>query len=300
MKITLPIITLTAILVITLAVPFFTISTSSIAHADPANKDWQLAVTGLVQTPLNLNLTQLAALPQTTEFAALYCVDEPSYVVAQGNWTGVKLSQLLDEANVSNTAIKVAFHASDGYSTDLTIQVAMQDDVIVAYEKDGVPLAETLRLVVPAHWGYKWICLITSIELVNYDYFGKWESSGYTDTGNIVSGSPNTQGSIYGPKFPTASSLNNASPSPVPSAFPTESPTPSPSPSYSPVVTQTPSPSPTPTTSPSPSYLPTTEPNSSSNTPQTLNIYPYALASAVIAMAVAVSAIVIRKKKTAH
>jgi DMSO/TMAO reductase YedYZ molybdopterin-dependent catalytic subunit len=94
----------------------------------------------------------------------------------------------LETAGVSPDAVKVAFYASDGYSTDLPVETARREDVILAYEKDGVPLSEKLRLVVPGKWGYKWISQVTDIELVDYDFKGFWESRGYSDTADIAEG----------------------------------------------------------------------------------------------------------------
>jgi DMSO/TMAO reductase YedYZ molybdopterin-dependent catalytic subunit len=154
-------------------------------HAEPTASEWQLTITGLVEHPLNLPLTELAAMPQTTVNAAIICVDYPGYVVTEGNWKGVNLWLLLETAGVSPDAVKVAFYASDGFTTDLTLETAMREDVILAYEKDDVPLSEKLRLVVPGKWGYKWISQVASIELVDYDFKGFWESRGYSDEANI-------------------------------------------------------------------------------------------------------------------
>ena len=41
----------------------------------------------------------------------------------------------------------------------------MRSDVILAYEKDGSPLTETLRLVVPYANGNMWINMVTSITM---------------------------------------------------------------------------------------------------------------------------------------
>ena len=41
----------------------------------------------------------------------------------------------------------------------------MRDDVIIAYEKDGEPLPETTRLVIPGTVGGQWISNITQISL---------------------------------------------------------------------------------------------------------------------------------------
>lgn len=163
--------------------------------ANPNENDWQLEITGLVNQPLNLTLKQLTAMPATSVNAGIYCVDFPYKVVESGNWTGIKLSYLFETAGVSPSAIKVAFYASDGYTTDLTLETANETNVIVAYEKDGALLGN-LRLVTPGKWGYKWIHQLTKIELVNYDFKGKWESLGYSDdgTGLGIGGSNNLPG----------------------------------------------------------------------------------------------------------
>jgi len=154
-------------------------------YAESESSEMQLTITGLVEQPLNLSLTELVAMPQVTVYASLICVGNPSGLVAEGNWVGVSLWLLLETAGVSPDAVKVAFHASDGYSTDLTVETARREDIILAYEKDGVPLEETLRLVVPGKWGYKWISDVTVIELVDYDFLGFWESNGYSDAADL-------------------------------------------------------------------------------------------------------------------
>ncbi len=198
------------------------------AYADSDNANWELVVSGLVNNQLNLSLAGIQALPKTSVNATLYCVDRPSYVVAQGNWTGVSLSLLLDQAGVSSEAIKVAFHAKDGYTTDLTIETARHPDVILAYLKDGLPLSEGSRLIVPDKWGYKWISQVSNIVLVDYDFKGKWENQGYSDNADITEGgSPASIPQL--PRFitaPTPSAYIPSSPNPT---TPPTSPTPSPS-----------------------------------------------------------------------
>ena len=181
--------TATAIIIMILMVVSSGSGLQPTAHAEPNDAEWQLTITGLVEHPLNLSLTELAAMPQTTVNAAIICVDFPGYVVAEGNWKGVNLWLLLETAGVSPDAVKVAFYASDNYSTDLTVETAKREDILIAYEKDDAPLSEKLRLVVPGKWGYKWISQLAVIELVDYDFKGFWESRGYSDTADITGGS---------------------------------------------------------------------------------------------------------------
>lgn len=222
-----------AILIITVLTGASFLAAATPVHAQSSPSDWQLTVTGLVANPFNLTLSEMQALPQTTVNASLICVDQPGYVVAKGNWTGVKLWYLLETAGVSSDAVKVAFFAADGYATDLTLTTAKRDDVVVAYQKDGLALPESLRLVVPGKWGYKWIAQLTRIEPVNFDFLGRWESQGYTDTADTTEGSPKPQPTpnLLSPyRSPSASpspSVTPASPSPSPSVSPT-SPSPSP------------------------------------------------------------------------
>jgi DMSO/TMAO reductase YedYZ molybdopterin-dependent catalytic subunit len=194
---------------------------STDTEINPAVAEWQLTVTGLVENPLKLSWTEIVAMPKSTVNAALICVDFPNNMVAQGNWTGIKLQTLLEEAKPSADAIKVAFYAADGYSTDLPVETAIRDDVILAYEKDGSPLND-LRLVVPGKWGYKWISQLTRLELVDYNFLGFWESRGYSDEAAVSAGSSSTD------KF-TSSMPNVSAPSPSPTTPPATSPSPSPS-----------------------------------------------------------------------
>lgn len=171
-----------------LAIAFIGLSTlfvflrSSTAVQDlPKNAEWTLVVDGSVADTLNLTYEQILAMPKTTVYAELYCVDSPSVPLTRGRWSGVRLGFLLEKAQVLSGAVKVAFHANDGYSSDLPVTTAMREDVIIAYELNGQRLPEKLRLVVPGKWGYKWVSQLVHIEPLNYDFRGTWESGGYSD-----------------------------------------------------------------------------------------------------------------------
>jgi hypothetical protein len=216
-----------SVAIIMLAIVSLAYNTIPSASSADSVQERRLIVTGLVTNPLNLSWTEIVAMPKTTVNAALVCVDAPNALMS-GNWTGIKLRTLLEEAEISTAAIKVGFYAADGYSTDLTIETAMRDDIILAYEINGTPLND-LRLVVPGKWGYKWISQLTVIQLVDYNFLGKWESQGYSDEADI---GPNAQSlkdlqSLF--KVPPSSPNPTTSPSPSPSPPPLASPAPAPS-----------------------------------------------------------------------
>ena len=167
---------------------FSTLATNSSPKSPTENFEWALLVDGFVQRPLNLTLNELVAMPRSTVNAELYClpaVGSSGVLVDYGNWTGVRLELVLEKAGVSPQAVKIAFYAEDGFTTDLAVTTAMREDMILAYEKDGKPLPEKLRLAVPGMWGYKWIKWLIHIEVVDYDFKGRYESIGFPDNAEI-------------------------------------------------------------------------------------------------------------------
>ena len=250
----------------------------------PTSPDWYLNVTGLVQNPLILNWTTILAMPKTTVEALLICVGAPTQG-QNANWTGVKLKIVLDEARPSADAFKVAFYAADGYSTDLPVETAMRDDVILSYEKDGT-LLNDVRLVVPGKWGYKWISQITRIELVNYNFLGYWEGYGYPDEADITTNSTNTEPTTPKPEVTLTPSPTTTTPSPTattpsPTPYSTQSPSPSAPPSTSPLPIQ-----PTPTS-------PTTETSKEAAVPQET---VYAISALIIGVLLVVALTFARKR----
>jgi hypothetical protein len=101
-------------------------------------------------------------MPQTKETADLYCY---GLQVTGGEWGGVRVSDLLAQANIDSTGDAIQFSAQDGYSITIPMSTALQPDAIIAYEKDGLPLQETLRLVLPQANGAYWISMITSMNI---------------------------------------------------------------------------------------------------------------------------------------
>jgi DMSO/TMAO reductase YedYZ molybdopterin-dependent catalytic subunit len=105
-----------------------------------------------------------------------------------GEWTGVPLSYLLEQAGYSQNTLSVVFYAADEYSSSISLEKALLEDTILAYKMNGVTLPAEhgypVRLVAPHKVGYKWVKWIVKIELVDYVYEGYWESRGYSNIGN--------------------------------------------------------------------------------------------------------------------
>ncbi len=149
--------------------------------------NYRLKIDGLVSDPLELEYDNITSLPSVSLDATLKCVSGPS---DRAVWKGVPLSYILDMAGANRNAQDVIFWAADGYSSSLNMTEARAENVLLCYEMNGEPLPHDqgfpLKIVVPGHYGYKWVKWITEIEVVGYDYEGYWESRGWSDDARIT------------------------------------------------------------------------------------------------------------------
>lgn len=163
-----------------------------IPHIDP--DEWRLEVTGSVELELSLDLDELWRRPRETITATFECagngrallrprpLSQPWLLEAIGtaSWTGTPLRPLLEEAGVGDGVVEVVFTGADrgvegdveqDYERALPIGEAMREDVLLAYEVNGVPLPPQhgfpLRLLVPGWYGMtnvKWLRRITVVD----------------------------------------------------------------------------------------------------------------------------------------
>jgi DMSO/TMAO reductase YedYZ molybdopterin-dependent catalytic subunit len=144
--------------------------------------DYQLKVSGLVDTPLTLGFTDITSRPPVDVTYDFQCVT--GWRVHDVEWRGIRLRDLLDEAGVQPTATAVRFHSFDGaYTESLTLEQARRDDVFIAYELEGEPLSDVhggpVRLYVAPMYGYKSCKWLERIELTEAVIPGYWEEYGY-------------------------------------------------------------------------------------------------------------------------
>lgn len=149
---------------------------------------WRLEVTGLVGKPLRLTYEELRALPAIEQFQTLECISNEvgGDLISNAKWRGVRLRDVLMRAGgPAATAVKVSFRCADGYSESIPIGDAMHPTTVLAYEMNGEPLPSAhgfpIRLLVPGLFGMKNPKWITKIEVVDFDFQGYWEASGWSD-----------------------------------------------------------------------------------------------------------------------
>lgn len=236
---------------------------SQTTTAAPAGDLQIINFNGVAQT---FSYTYIESLPKTYVESDLYCF---GLWVTGGNWEGVKLSDLLISSGIDLASIgSTQLIASDGYQVNLDTPTTLRPDVIVAYEKDDIPLSETYRLVYPDANGAFWISSIISI----------------TFSQSLIEGSHTGQGT--NPPQVTQNPNNNQ---PITST-PTK------------INHPTPVPAPTNTSITKPINPPTITPNPTTtiNTPNENTVFPveiiYIASVAVVATLVAASFVMIRRR----
>ncbi len=150
--------------------------------------NYRLKITGLVDNPQNLSLTQINTTYQSyKKVVTLLCVEGWDVTIL---WEGYLIADLLETAELQANATTAIFHAYDGYTTSLPLSYIQENDILLAHSMNNVTLPPErgfpFQLVAESKWGYKWIKWVVEIEITNdEDYRGYWESRGYSNTANI-------------------------------------------------------------------------------------------------------------------
>jgi DMSO/TMAO reductase YedYZ molybdopterin-dependent catalytic subunit len=148
--------------------------------------DWDLRLTGLVDTPTTLTFDALRALPTAEETFDIHCVTKWSKFDTR--WTGVRLTTLMELAGVQSAATYLIEHAEFGYTTNLPLADVRRDDVLVAWAFDGEPLEPEhgypVRLVLPHRYFWKSAKWLRALEFADTDQPGFWERNGYHNDGD--------------------------------------------------------------------------------------------------------------------
>jgi DMSO/TMAO reductase YedYZ molybdopterin-dependent catalytic subunit len=158
--------------------------------------DWRLRIDGLVRKPASWSLDELRAMPSRTQITRHDCVEGWSAI---GQWTGVPLSHLLQQAELMPNGRYVVLRCADDligsrdgsglYYESIDMVDAFHPQTIMAYAMNGKPLpvphGAPLRLRVERQLGYKMAKYVMRIEVVEefskvgFGKGGFWEDRGY-------------------------------------------------------------------------------------------------------------------------
>ncbi len=159
---------------------------------------WDFKVWGEVEAPLHFTWDAFNRLPRSQVSMDIHCVTKWSKFDTL--WEGVQLRTLLERGLLKLTpkAHFVIEHAEYGYTTNIPLEVALQDNFMLATHFNGEPLSPDhgypLRGVVgaipgrkdlttPYLWkGAKWL---RGLEFLNQDQLGFWELGGYNNSADV-------------------------------------------------------------------------------------------------------------------
>ncbi len=159
-----------------------------------STEGYQLRVTGMVDRELSFSFEDLLARNVVEHDITLTCVSNTigGELIGNARWTGVRLDELLAEAEVDPAATQVVGRSVDGYTCGFPVEAAIDGrNALVAFGMNGEPLplehGFPVRLIVPGLYGYisatKWL---TEIELTTFEDFEQyWVPRGYADRAPI-------------------------------------------------------------------------------------------------------------------
>jgi DMSO/TMAO reductase YedYZ molybdopterin-dependent catalytic subunit len=182
---------------ITPASTFYLIDTALTSPRIDAN-NWKLSVKGAVDNPVEFSYKDLLGMPTREADITLSCVSNTvgGGLVSNGRWTGVLLSDVLEEAGMSRDKITSASRqlvgrSVDGFTTGFKTDIALDGrNALVAFGLNGSELpvqhGYPVRLVIPGLYGYvsatKWL---TEIELTNWNFDAYWIQRTWSKEGPI-------------------------------------------------------------------------------------------------------------------
>jgi len=162
---------------------------NSIKGPQYVNKStYRLMITGLVSQEQSYEYDEiLETFLSYKKVVTLFCVEGWHVTIL---WEGVLVSDLLNDAQPTDEANTVIFHASDGYTTSLPLDYIGEKNIMLAHSMNNVTLPPErgfpFQLVAESKWGYKWIKWVTEIELsADENYEGYWERRGYANNADI-------------------------------------------------------------------------------------------------------------------
>jgi len=125
---------------------------------------WSLQVTGAVTRPLDLTYAEVLALSTSEVTTTLDCTG--GWYTVQ-TWRGIRLVELLTQAEIRPEAIEVVLRGVQDYTAPFTLQQAQE--ILLATHVGGEVLNHShgfpLRAVVASRRGWHWVKWLTEIEV---------------------------------------------------------------------------------------------------------------------------------------
>ena len=142
---------------------------------------WTFRCFGLVEQEVLWTWQEFLALAMTSITCDVHCVTRWSRL--DNRFEGVHVREIMKRVTVKPEAKFVMVHADPDYTTNLSIEELVADDVLLAIKHDGRPLEPDhggpCRLVVPKLYFWKSAKWVRGFEFLEVNPPGFWEQNGY-------------------------------------------------------------------------------------------------------------------------
>ena len=146
--------------------------------------EWRLTITGEVEKPMTLVISDLMELEQLDLICDVHCVT--GWSLLDSRWRGISLKTIMNLVKVKKTAGFVILEAPGGYTSSIPRAEALKDNVILAHgfydrklpQAHGAPL----RALIPDRYFYKSVKWLEGIKFSAVDEPGYYESAGYSNS----------------------------------------------------------------------------------------------------------------------
>ena len=145
-----------------------------------------------MEQEIGFTYDDILEMESVTQITTLECISNTvgGEYISNGEWTGVPLRAILEQAGLRDGVVDISLHAEDDYSDSIPLEKALSEDVILAYQINGVTLPDEhgypLRLIVPGIYGMKHVKWINRIEPVGEVYTGYWQERGWSDEAPVL------------------------------------------------------------------------------------------------------------------
>ena len=145
---------------------------------------WDLRMWGEIAQPVRFTFAEFRALPTIQVTTDIHCVTRWSKL--DTHWEGVQFKELLTHIPPLTPAAKfVLAHCEQGYTTNVPLEILLEDDALLAYTYEGEELTPEhgypLRLLTPKKYFWKSAKWLRGLEFLSEDRLGFWERYGYNN-----------------------------------------------------------------------------------------------------------------------
>ena len=146
--------------------------------------NWRLRIHGEVEKPTALSYQDLLNLDQVHITCDVHCVT--GWTLLNSEWRGVRLKTIMDTVRPRRNGSFIIFEAAGGYTSNVPISDARNENVILAHSFFGEKLPQEngapVRAVIPDRYFYKSAKWLEGIKVSSRDAPGYWERQGYSNS----------------------------------------------------------------------------------------------------------------------